>query len=82
MNTLFTLTFWKDCAERAIKSAAQAVGLVLVGGSSVVNVLTLDWTVVGGAALTGGLLSLVTSIGSAGFANKGTASLTDAVTAA
>lgn len=77
MTTLFTLNFWRDAGERALKSFAQAVILTLGGGAT--NVLTLDWSTIIGGGLGGGLLSLLTSIASAGIANRGTASLTDAV---
>ena len=77
MNTLYTLAFWKDATERAIKSFAQAVILALGGGAA--NVLTVDWYTVGGAGVGGMILSLLTSIASAGIADKGTASLSKAV---
>lgn len=73
MATLFTRKFWEDAAERALKTAGQSFGLALVGGA--VNVLTLDWTTVGGSILTGAALSLATSIASAGIGDSGTASL-------
>lgn len=73
MATLFTKKFWEDAAERALKTAAQSIGLALAG--SAVNILTLDWETVGGAALTGAALSVVTSIASAGIGDSGTASL-------
>jgi hypothetical protein len=76
-STLFTRQFWADAVERAIKSCAQAITLAIGGG--VANILTVDWQVLGGAGLTGAVLSLLTSIGSAGIANRGTASLTNAV---
>lgn len=77
MNTLWSSAFWKDAAERAAKTAAQSVILALDGGAT--NVLTLDWATLAGAAGGGALLSLLTSIGSAGIRDTGTASLTTAV---
>jgi hypothetical protein len=74
---MFTLNFWKDAAERALKTAAQAI-LLALGGSEVANLFTLNWTIVGQAALSGAVLSLLSSIISAPFAVKGTASLVDA----
>lgn len=78
-SSLWTVSFWKDATERAIKSAAQSVALVFTG--SVVNVLELDPKLIIGAALTGAAYSLVTSLGSdfLPFGTKGTASLTKAV---
>ena len=75
--TLFTRAFGLDMVERALKSAAQA-GILALGGGAV-DVLTLDWATFAGAAGGGALLSLLTSIASAGIANRGTASLTKAV---
>lgn len=77
MNTIWSLTFWKDTAERALKSFAQGVILALGGGA--VNVLTLDWITLAGAGGGAAFLSVLTSIVSAGVANKGTASMTSAV---
>lgn len=77
MNTIYSIAFWKDAGERAAKSASQAAILALGGGAA--NVLTLDWLTLGGAAGGGALLSLLTSVASAGIANRGTASLTKAV---
>lgn len=79
-SSLWTVSFWKDSTERAIKTAAQSIALVFTGGAF--NVLEdLDVKTVLGAALTGALYSLVTSIGSdiLPFGTKGTASLTKAV---
>lgn len=57
---MFTRSFWRQALERAAKSAAQAVVAVLIADGA--NILTLDWAVVGGAVLTGGALSVLTSI--------------------
>lgn len=77
MNTIYSVSFWKDAGERAAKSAAQA-GLLVLGGDAI-NVITLDWLTLGGAFGGGALLSLLTSVASAGIANRGTASLTKAI---
>lgn len=74
---LFTVSFWKDATERAVKSLAQAVVLVL--GGDAVDVWHVNWQTVVGAGLGGALLSLMTSLASVGIANRGTASLTAAV---
>lgn len=75
--TIYSLTFWKDAGERAAKSAAQAAVLAL--GGDVVNVWSVDLQTVAGLGLGGAVLSLLTSVASAGLANQGTASLTKAV---
>ncbi|AMS02253.1 holin [Mycobacterium phage Phrann] len=72
---MWTLKFWKDAAERAVKSSAQAAILAL--GGEAFNAWTVDWQTVGGIALGGAALSLLTSLGSdlMPFGTKGTASL-------
>ncbi|MBU8821060.1 holin [Mycolicibacterium goodii] len=72
---MWTLKFWKDATERAVKSAAQAAILAL--GGEAFNAWTVDWPTVGGIALGGAALSLLTSLGSdlLPFGTKGTASL-------
>lgn len=72
--SIYTRAFWRDASERAYKSAAQAAILAIGGGA--VNVLTLDWATVAGASGGGLLLSLLTSIASAGITQRDTASLT------
>ncbi|MFI6226226.1 holin [Micromonospora echinospora] len=58
---MFTTTFWKQAAERAVKSAAQALlGLWALDGWF--DVLTADWPMAGGVALGGAVLSLLTSL--------------------
>lgn len=60
--SIFAVSFWKEAAERAVKTAAQSA--VLVIGAEQVNALTVSWVEVGGFALGGAVLSLLTSIGS------------------
>lgn len=69
--------FWRDTVERALKTAAQAVILALGGGA--VNVLTLDWVTLAGAAGGGALLSVLTSLASGAITDGGTASLSKTV---
>lgn len=57
---MFSLDFVKYAADRALKSAAQAV-LALMSLDSV-NVLTVDWVQVGAAAATYALVSVLTSV--------------------
>lgn len=72
---MWTMTFWRDAVERAIKSAAQAALLYL--GGDVINAWSLDVKSLAGVALGGAVLSLLTSLGSdmLPFGTKGTASL-------
>lgn len=68
---MWTLSFWKDASERAVKTAAQTAGGVLVVG---VPIWEVDWTAGLGITATATVLSLLTSIGSVGFGSAGTAS--------
>lgn len=70
---MFTLAFWKDAIERAVKTAAQtAVALI---GTGMVGILDVDWVQVASVSAVAALLSVLTSIGSDPFADRGTASL-------
>ena len=61
---MFTSQFAIETVERAVKSAAQAVILVL--GAGQVDALTVDWGTAGGFAAGAFVLSALTSIVSAG----------------
>ena len=67
---MFTVAFWRDAGERAIKTAAQAVILGLALGEGF-NAFGVDWRLALGFALGGGILSLLTSVASAPFGNSG-----------
>lgn len=73
---MFTLTFWKQTAERAIKSAAQAL-LGLWVGAEAFNAWEVDWKKATGVALGGAILSVLTSLASAGVGKKDSPSLVD-----
>lgn len=62
-----------DIAERAVKTAAQAAIGVL--GAGAVGVLDADWGAVGSVSGLAAVLSVLTSIASTGFGQKGTASV-------
>jgi hypothetical protein len=71
---MWTKNFWKQAAERAIKSAAQAlIGAWTLDG--VFNVLDVDLQL--GAGVAGGavVLSLLTSIVTAGMGEPGDPSM-------
>ncbi|MCK2200469.1 holin [Corynebacterium callunae] len=69
---LASKTFFYDLAERAIKTAAQALLAVFVAG---VTIMSVDW--VDALAITGtaALVSILTSIASAGVGSRDSASL-------
>lgn len=73
---MFTRAFWSAALERAIKTAAQAA--VLVIGADQFNALAVSWPEVGGFALGGLALSLLTSVGSDAVSDRPGPSLTDA----
>lgn len=78
---MWTVEFWRNLLERAIKTAAQfAIGSGIAGAT---NVLDLDLLTVLGAAGMGALLSVLTSIGTEAIplGNPNTASLTRSVIA-
>lgn len=62
-----------DIIDRAVKTAAQSAILVL--GADQVNALSSDWQLVGGFALGGAALSVLTSLASGGIGRKGDAQL-------
>jgi hypothetical protein len=71
---MWTASFWKDAVERAIKTAAQAVVLGLGLGEGL-DAFSVDYKLALGFAVGGAMLSLLTSVASAGVGNKGTASV-------
>jgi hypothetical protein len=58
---VFTVKFWKDAGERAIRTAAQA--LLALWATDISGVLEVDWvqaaSVAGLAAITSALMSIV-----------------------
>ncbi|MCX5066888.1 holin [Micromonospora lupini] len=69
------MKFWKSAAERAGKSAAQALlGLWALDGF---NVLHADFPLAGGVAVGAAVLSLLTSIVSVGVGEPNSPSLVE-----
>ncbi len=72
---MFTVAFWRDAVERALKTAAQAVILGLSLGEGF-NAFEVDWQLALGFAIGGAVLSLLTSVASIKLGNTtGSASL-------
>lgn len=71
---MLTVTFWKAAAERAIKTAAQAL-LLAIGAAQGFDLFHLDWVNALGAAAGGALLSILTSLVSSPFGTPGTPSV-------
>lgn len=69
---MWAVDFWKDVAERAIKTFAQALISVLTVGTPIMQ---LDWVDGLGIGATAAVVSVFTSIASSGLGEKGSASL-------
>lgn len=65
---MFTVQFWKEATERALKTFAQFI--VVLGAAGTLNVFAIDWKTNLGLALGGMLLSYATSIVSANIGPK------------
>lgn len=63
--------FWQDTAERAVKTFAQALLGVFVAG---VTILSVDWVDALAIAATATLVSVLTSVASAGATGREDAS--------
>lgn len=70
---MWTLKFWKQAAERSIKTGAQS-GLVVLSGD-LVNAWQLDYGDMSGIVLGGMLLSVLTSLASMRVGDSDSASL-------
>jgi hypothetical protein len=66
---IWTLQYWKSTVELVLRGAA--IGAVTGMGGSLVDAWHLDWKTIAGMALSGGFLSLVTSLSSAKLGEKG-----------
>ncbi len=69
---MYTLTFWKDAAERAIRTAAQA--LLALWATDVSGVLAVDWVQAGSVSALAALMSLLMSIAATGTGSQDSAS--------
>lgn len=79
MDAMWTVQFWKNTAELVLRGAA--IGAVTGMGGSALDAWHLNWATIGGMALSGGFLSLVTSLSSSQFGQKGSPLLTHPVVA-
>jgi hypothetical protein len=68
---MFTITFWKDAAERAIRTAAQA--LLALWATDISGVLAVDWLQAGSVAALAALTSILMSIVATGVGDKDSA---------
>lgn len=80
-SPFFTAAYWADVAERAVKTAAQSVVLAFTfSETGPFDAFELDWGLVGGFALGGFTVSVLTSLASAPLGG-GTASILPTVAA-
>jgi hypothetical protein len=70
---MWTLEFWKDLGERAIKTFAQSLATGIVADAT--GLLDVEWITLLSVAGLITLASVLTSLASAPFSTKGTASL-------
>lgn len=69
MSTIWTVSYWRNTAELVLRGAA--IGAVTGMGGSLVDAWHLNWHTITGMALSGGFLSLVTSLSSSQLGQKG-----------
>ena len=70
---MWNAKFWKQTAERAIKTAAQAALAFFVVGSTVFD--QVDWAAVAGGTAIAAIASVLTSLASAPFGPEDSPSL-------
>lgn len=76
---MFTLSWLKDATERAVKTLAQSLlGILTTNGT---DITSLDVKQTVSIVLSATVISVLTSVLSAGVGGTGTASLTNAVAA-
>lgn len=59
--------YYTDLVDRATKTAAQAAVLSIGVESAQANAFAIDWALMGGMALGGALLSLLTNVAERGL---------------
>ncbi|WP_427928315.1 holin [Agrobacterium cavarae] len=69
---MFTVTFWKDAAERAIRTSAQA--LLALWATDISGVLEVDWVQAASVAALAAITSMLMSIAATGVGNSQDAS--------
>lgn len=73
---MFNKLFWKDAAERAVKTFAQAI-LAVIGVAAATPINGFDWQTIVLTGVTAAVISLLTSVVSAA-ATKGDPSVSPA----
>lgn len=70
---MFSKDFWLRAFERAAKTAAQFA--IVAIGANTMDVISVGWQVIAGAAASGFIVSALTSVASSPFGDVGTPSL-------
>ena len=71
---MFTIKFWKDAGERAIRTAAQA--LIALWATDVSGVLAGDWVQAGSVSALAALMSVLMSVAATGVGDPESAGIT------
>jgi hypothetical protein len=71
---MFTIKFWKDAGERAIRTAAQA--LIALWATDVSGVLAVDWVQAGSVSALAALMSVLMSVAATGVGDPESAGIT------
>lgn len=74
MSVLLTASFWVDAIERSIKTVAQ-VSAAMLTADGVIGILDVNWKVSLSVAGLAGVISILTSIGSAQITQTNSASI-------
>ncbi|MFJ4715269.1 holin [Streptomyces sp. NPDC088785] len=69
MGSMWTTSFWKATAERAVRTFAQSLAAVLVAGAT--SLLDVDWAAALGTAGLATVLAVLTALGAAGVGPHG-----------
>jgi hypothetical protein len=72
---IWTASFWKQTAERAVKTAAQTGAAFLVIGTT--GIADIDWATTGGICAVAALASVLTSLASNPFGPADSPSLVE-----
>lgn len=75
--TIWSVSFWKAAAERAVKTLAQTLIALLAVNQT--TILSVDWTQAAAVAATATMLSILSSIVSSGIGNTGPSLANEAV---
>jgi hypothetical protein len=74
---MWTIAFWKDAAERAIRTFAGALAAALTAAGT--GLIDSDWAGSLSTAAMAAIISLLLSVAGNGVVRNGTASFTNAV---